>query len=259
MDQRSEEDVLDVDFEKSFGVTYLNVLKNQQLRRSADLFVAPRSAQDVRFFNMRETGMDALLRETEQAEFTGVVKVSNSQLRTRGGILLLRGRAVGALRNRGRDEEGAFGPLSRPPLPTEESLNSLGSDLRHESTLVMMYPSEEELVVPFSALFVGWPVTREDNLATMNFQKYIRQWLEQKEVTAVLAFSVEGAASFSFVRQGEFVGFYETKYAWFHQSSDDADSIISSYPVSGCEVSILPPPVESDPEFGFKLSSRWES
>lgn len=251
MDQWSEEDVLDFDFAKLFGFVPLNVIEaRHELRRSTDIFIAPRTAGEVRYFSMRETKVDDILRETEHANFTGIVKVSNSDLKSRGGVLLLRGRAVGAVRNE---------LISPHTEPTEDSLIAMGADLGHESSLVMIYPVPEEVVIPMSSLFLGYPVERNDDYESLEYHDYIQDWLQSRAGTAALAFTQEKQTYLSFICQGGFVGFYEIDTARFDDYPQRVDKVLARYPSSSCEVCILPPELESASAFGFKLSSRWES
>jgi hypothetical protein len=95
-------------------------------------------------------------------------------------MLLYRGRAIGCI---------ATSRSTPDNQPTEVSLQSMLADLECLDTEVRVYDLPENIVLPMSALFLGYPVQRNDNYDGRAYTDYICNWFEGKKQTACLVIS----------------------------------------------------------------------
>jgi hypothetical protein len=179
---------------------------------------------------------------------TGCVKAFCEPRKSRSAVLLYKGRAVGCI----------YGNKQlREPLPTESSLQMMLSDCQTPDTHLVMYGLPEEVTLAMSALFLGYPVERSDDLDARSYMDYIMSWFQQKEQTACLAFSLPASSAtlLAFVYRGQFVGSFYVETQEFSTDITFVYSLIQQDAQSRVEASILPPELTSTAvRLGFSLS-----
>jgi len=235
-------------FVKEFGVIPINHLEpTHELRRAIDLFMVPEGDESVEFFRTDALNPSDFVSGLEDEEFTGVIKFSNKMRMMRGALLLYRGRCVGAV---------CADKLDPNTKATEDSLSSLLLEMKFAATSVMKYRQRDELVLPYSALFLGYPVERQDDYPTRDYYDYIADFFTQKDSTATLAFSYELRTALVFFYKGDLVGFYDVDDVTFDAGDVRLKRFMERMPQAVLEASILPPEVVAPGVgYGFRMSS----
>lgn len=223
---------------------------NFKLRRAIDLILPPvdKSQQPNKMKIAESDDLLWLITDLEGGMRTGCVKAFCERRKSRAAVLLYKGRAVGCIYGNKELKE---------QLPTEHSLQMMLSDCQTPDTQLLMYGLPEEVTLAMSALFLGYPVDRSDDLNARQYMDYIMGWFAQKEQTACLAFSLpmSGATLLAFVHKGAFVGSFYVETQEFSRDINFVYNVIAQDPQSRVEASILPPELTSPAvRFGFSLS-----
>ncbi len=223
---------------------------NFKLRRAIDLILPPvdKSQQPNKMKIAESDDLLWLITDLEGGMRTGCVKAFCEPKKSRAAVLLYKGRAVGCIYGNKELKE---------PLPTEHSLQMMLSDCQTPETQLLMYGLPEEVTLAMSALFLGYPVERSDDLDARSYMDYIMSWFSQKEQTACLAFSLQmsGATLLAFVHRGQFVGSFYVETQEFSRDINFVYNTITQDPQARVEASILPPELTSAAvRFGFSLS-----
>lgn len=199
-------------------------------------------------FKIADYDLEWLITDLEGGMRTGCVKASSEDRLSRAAMLLYRGRAVGCI----------YGCKSMPDtLPTEQSLQTMLTDLSLPETKVMIYDLPENVTLAMSALFLGYPVTRSDDYDARSYMDYICSWFESKGQTACLAISLKQtmATCLVFIYKGQFCGAFYVEDQKFTQDKQFVYELLRNDPSSSVEASILPPEMTSSAvRFGFSLS-----
>ncbi|MBX9686278.1 MAG: hypothetical protein K2X27_06220 [Candidatus Obscuribacterales bacterium] len=236
--------------ERAFLVYAQGKPMNIRLRRAIDLILPPldKNQQPNKMRIGQGEDLIWLITDLEGGMRTGCVKAFCEPRKSRAAVLLYKGRAVGCI----------YGNKQlRDPLPTESSLQMMLSDCQTPDTHLVMYGLPEEVTLAMSALFLGYPVERSDDLDARSYMDYIMSWFQQKEQTACLAFSLpaSGATLLAFVHKGQFVGSFYVETQEFSRDIEFVYNLIRQDPQSRVEASILPPELTSTSvRLGFSLS-----
>lgn len=236
--------------ERAFLVYAEGKPMNIRLRRAIDLILPPldKNQQPNKMRIGQGDDLLWLITDLEGGMRTGCVKAFCEPKKSRSAVLLYKGRAVGCI----------YGNKQlREPLPTESSLQMMLKDCTTPDTHLVMYGLPEEVTLAMSALFLGYPVERSDDLDAKSYMDYIMSWFTQKEQTACLAFSLpsSGATLLAFIYKGSFVGSFYVETQEFSRDINFVYNLIQSDPQSRCEASILPPELTSaSVRLGFSLS-----
>lgn len=235
--------------EAAFAVWAQNEPVNFKLRRAIDL-ILPSIGEDqgteVRM-DAFDDDPDLLIMQLEGGMRTGCVKAFCEPRKSRSAVLLYKGRAVGCI----------YGNKSLPePHPTEPSLQMMLNDLQEPDTNLLIYDLPEEVTLAMSALFLGYPVERNDDLDARSYVDYIGSWLRQKNQTACLAISTSaGATMLAFVYKGDFVGTFDVEEQKYNPDVQFILNLLSNDKGANVSASILPPEMTSaSVRFGFSLS-----
>jgi hypothetical protein len=232
----------------AFAVWAQNEVPNFKLRRAIDL-ILPSIAEDKGMTcNIGEEfgDIEMLIMNLEGGMRTGCVKAFCEPRKSRSAVLLFKGRAVGCI----------YGNKTLPePQPTEPSLQMMLSDLQEPDTSLLIYDLPEEVTLPMSALFLGYPVERNDDLDGRSYLDYIGSWLHQKEQTACIAISAAGGTTLAFVFKGKYVGSFYVEEQRFDADINVMYQLLESDRGAQVSASILPPEMTSSSvRFGFSLS-----
>jgi hypothetical protein len=236
--------------DRAFMVYAKDKPMNIRLRRAIDLILPPldKNQQPNKMRIGQEDDLLWLITDLEGGMRTGCVKAFCEPRKSRSAVLLYRGRAVGCI----------YGNKQmREPLPTESSLQMMLNDCQTPDTHLVMYGLPEEVTLSMSALFLGYPVDRTDDLDARSYMDYIMNWFQQKEQTACLAFSLpaSGATLLAFVYRGRFVGSFYVETQEFSRDINVVYNLIQQDAQSRVEASILPPELTSTSvRLGFSLS-----
>lgn len=233
--------------EAAFAVWARNEPVNFKLRRAIDLILP--SIGDDKGSNIRigDEDLEWLITDLEGGMRTGCVKAFCEPRKSRSAVLLYRGRAVGCI----------YGNKTLPePQPTEPSLQMMLTDLQEPDTELLIYDLPEDVTLAMSALFLGYPVERNDDLDGRSYLDYIGSWLQQKEQTACLAINTSnGATCLAFVHKGRYVGAFYVDEKKFDPNIQFVFDLLNSDRSAMVSASILPPELTSSSvRFGFSLS-----
>lgn len=223
---------------------------NFKLRRAIDLILPPvdKSQQPNKMKIAESDDLLWLITDLEGGMRTGCVKAFCEPKKSRAAVLLYKGRAVGCIYgNKDLKEQ----------LPPELSLQMMLNDCQTPDTQLLMYGLPEEVTLAMSALFLGYPVDRSDDLNARQYMDYIMGWFAQKEQTACLVFSfpMSGATLLAFIHLGVFCGSFYVETQEFSRDINFVYNVISQDPHVRCDATILPPELTSPAvRFGFSLS-----
>lgn len=220
---------------------------NFKLRRAIDLILPAITSEDITNLRIGDEDLEWLITTLEGGMRTGCVKAFCEPRKSRSAVLLFRGRAVGCI----------YGSKTLPePQPTEPSLQMMLGDLREPETNVVIYDLPEEVTLAMSALFLGYPVDRNDEYDARSYIEYIGSWLNKREQTACLAISLTGGGTcLAFVHKGKFCGSFYVEDQKFSADAKLVFDLIGNDPQAQVSASILPPEMTSaSVRFGFSLS-----
>lgn len=219
-----------------------------RFRRATDLILPSIAGEMPSKVKAGDVDVRWIISDLEAGKRTGCVKSFSEEKKSRAAMLLYRGRAVGCV----------YGSETMiEPQPTEPSLHMMFADMLLNDTEILIYDLPEEVVLAFSALFLGYPVERKDTLDARSYTDYIVDWLHGKQLTACLAFSFPSRlrTSLSFIHQGNFVGSFYVEEQKFSSDPAFVYELISEDPATKTEASILPPEMTlSSVRYGFKLT-----
>lgn len=222
--------------------------KKFHLKRATDLILPPMEDDTPEKFTIAENDLEWLITIIEGGMVTGCVKASSEERLSRAAMLLYRGRAVGCI----------YGCKSMPETqPTEQSLQQMLADLELPQTSVTKYDLPEDVTLAMSALFLGYPVQRNDDYDARSYMDYICNWFEGKQQTACLAITLpsNAATCLGFIYKGKFCGAFYVEDQKFTREREFVYELLKRDPQAMVEASILPPEMTSSAvRFGFSLS-----
>ncbi len=235
--------------EAAFSVWFENTNpRSFHMKRATDLMIPPISAEYAVRINMEEYDLEWLITDLEGGARTCCVKASCESNKSRSSLLLYRGRVLGCI----------YGSRSTPDTrPTEESLQMMLTSLNFSDSEVEIYDLPESVVLAMSALFLGYPVYRNDDYDTRAYMDYICGWFEGKQLTACLAITLPSNAStcLAFVYRGQFCGAFYVEDQRFTTDREFVYQLFRNDPKANIEASILPSELTSSSvRFGFSLS-----
>ncbi len=218
-------------------------------RRAIDLIPLPVVGEMPAWYKLDEHGPSDLVTDLEGNQQTGCLRFTSPASKSRGTVLLLRGRATGCIYGNRH---------SLDPVPTEPSLRLLFRTLIDDpSAEVLIHDLPEEVVLPMSALFLGYAVERKDSLDAPSYIEYMLGWLKGKELTACLTVSQPTTLStaLAFICEGDFVGTFYVEDQTFSTEIDYLNDLVAKDALTRVEPSILPPEMHrgSLDRFGFNL------
>ena len=155
--------------------------------------------QMCRLLILPNTILEWLITDLEGGMRTGCLKASSETIRSRGAMLLYRGRCVGCV----------YSNKKEPDCPAqEEALQCMVADLHVPDTKVVLYDMPENLILASSALFLGYPVEKQEGGNVRSHFDYTLEWLAQKKHTACLtiALTVRLMHCFVYIYRGQYAG-----------------------------------------------------
>lgn len=222
--------------------------KRFRLRRAIDLVMPPIDLESLNTYRMADYDLEWLITDLEGGMRTGCMKSTSEQQLSRSAVLLYRGKAVGCI----------YGCKSAPDAkPTEESLTSMLSDLSAPDAVVNIYDLPEEVTVAMSALFLGFPVERDESKDAKTQFDYFMTWFTQNGSSACLAISMPTTKStcLVFVHKGKFGGSFHVEDQVYTQEPAAIYQLFANDPNCKVEASMLQPEMTAaGSRFGYSLS-----
>ncbi len=235
--------------EKAFGVWAPHAQPRQfNLKRATDLILPPLSAEGLKEFKIADYDVEWLITDLEGGMRTGCVKASSQEKRSRSAVLLYKGRAVGCIHSSKQMPD---------TMPTEQALHGMLADLELPDTVIRLYDLPENVTLSMSALFLGYPVQRDDSYDARAYMDYICSWFANKKQTACLAIALPGksATCLGFIYAGQFCGAFYVEDQYFSQEKEFVYELLRDDRDAYVEASILPAEMTSSAvRFGFSLS-----
>lgn len=234
--------------DQAFSVWAQATPRKFHLKRATDLILPPVDGSTPSTMAMSEYDLEWLITDLEGGMRTGCVKASSEERLSRSAMLLYRGRAVGCI----------YGRKSMPDsMPTEQSLTLMLQDLSLPQTKLTMYDLPEDVTLAMSALFLGYPVQRSDDLDARSYMDYLCNWFAEKQQTACLAITLLSTAAncLVFVTRGQYAGAFYVEDQKYNRDRNYVYELLANEQGAGLEASILPPEMTSQAvRFGFSLS-----
>lgn len=226
------------------------VISGGRWRRATDIVLPPIDDQKARDFKIGEVNLDDLIKELESTGFTGCVKGFSEVYKSRSAALLYRGRVVGCI----------YGNESLQIRQTTEfSLQMMLHDLQDRSATVIIYTLPEEVTLSMSALFLGYPVERSDDLDARQYLDYICDWLQVKQETGCLSMDLPSthAIVLVYIHEGKYLGAFFVEHQQFSNDISFVYNLLRSEPGTQCAASFLPAEMttKTAEPLGFSLSA----
>lgn len=220
-----------------------------QFKRATDLFPPPLEVDSFLQIKMNNYESEWLVSDLESGQRTGCVRLINDKEKSRGAILVYRGRVVGCV----------FNSIESPETQsTKESLPLFVPALKQTDTVVTLYDLPENLVLAKCSLFLGYPVQREDEYNSLDYYRYIMDWFKKEGGTACLAVSLSGGRGIvlGYVHQAELIGSFSVDEQIYSSEKEIFEALLEHDSECKMAISILPPEfAELFSTYGFKLSS----
>lgn len=213
-----------------------------KIRRATDWLMTSGAADGAEL-----NGPDDLqrwIRMMEAGARTGCCKFSCDQTRSRGAILLHRGKCVGCIYSNQQQKDS---------LPTNEAVALLLNDCKSTGTQATVCDWPEEVVLSMAALFLGTPMEPSIDGGARLYMDQTMNLLAAEKSTGCLTFklAMTGAILFAFVFQGEFVGSFYVEIQQFSRNKSFVYNLITQDPHASVSASVLPARATSD--FGISL------
>lgn len=180
-----------------------------------------------------------------QNSYTGIVKFKYPRFNSFGALVLFRGRCTGAMFT----QEGQPDTLS-----TEESLPQLYKAMALLGADVISYTLPEEIILPISAAYIGYPVQPVLEDPHRNFD-YLLEWFsKQSSIALVVINSKMSGTIFAYFFKGELVGWFCVELQRFSLNRQEVIEFVRDNADIELYVSILPNEVVAKSFlFGFEL------
>lgn len=220
-----------------------------QLRRATDLILPPLTTESVNSFAVADYDLEWLITDLEGGMRTGCLKASSESKLSRSAMLFYKGRVVGCI----------YGCKSMPDkqLTTEEAMQATLGDLKAKDALVKIYDLPENIILPMSSLFLGYPVQGNNGADATSYTEYLTNWFAGKQQTACLAVNIPTKVStcLGFYYNGQFVGAFSVEEQKLVKDRKFLYELLRQNADANVEASILPPEmISSAVRFGFSLS-----
>ncbi len=215
-------------------------------RRGVDLIPPPPEDNDnVREITLETSDLKELLKELEDENYTGCMRVVSELRKSRCALLFYRGRVVTCL----------YTSTNVDQHPIEQSINMLLNDLKAPQARLIMYELSEQVVLPLSALQLGYSLERSDNLDAREYLDYLGKWIAEKEQTACIALTLSnGECCLALVHDTRLVGAYYVEHRYYLDDVQAVYDFVSNDKTARITACILPKEVTALPAvFGYSL------
>lgn len=216
-----------------------------ELDNSTDILPPPLSISELAPLDLIGHKLGDYLDWFTQNSYTGIVKFKYPRFNSFGALVLFRGRCTGAMFT----QEGQPDTLS-----TEESLPQLYKAMSLLGADVVSYTLPEEIILPISAAFLGYPIqpARED--PHQNFDFLLEWFMKQGSIALVVINSKKSGTIFAYFYKGELIGWFCVKLQRFSLNRLEVIEFVRDNADIELYVSILPNEIVAKSFlFGFEL------
>lgn len=216
-------------------------------KRATDV-IPPPPGDNLNRLRQRQGGdFRALVAEVEDEKLTGIIKGTSKERRTRCGLIVFNGRAVG----------GMFSSYNSPGMQgTEQSIKSALLEFDFPDTEIETYPVDEAIILPFSTLFLGCslePADEEDPKLYLEAVFNVFR-AEKKTSCIVVAFPSIAETCLLFVSGGKFCGMFSVNDQIISSNLDPLYKMLEAHPDAFAEANVFPREQENEPlKLGFAL------
>lgn len=214
-------------------------------KRITDLLLPSSFSDAVALHSSSSYTCSKLLEDVETGKVTGCIKTSNQRAKSRGGILLYRGRCVGCVR---------IAHDSPLPLPTSDSIKLILQDLNDADTTFTLFLMKEPIIRAYSSLFLGHLVDQEPmGEPPLLYFHRVRKCYERDSSTGTIVLMTEAAETYIFLfDRGDFVGAYSVSGQLLLRLPKDITPLLDNSAFSGSDGSVLSDPLPE--EYGYIMS-----
>lgn len=247
---------LPTESETAFAVWADSHPRTYKLRRAIDVVLPAASADEVREYTVGDANLKDVFDEIEQNAFTGCIKSECESRKSRSAALIYKGRVVGCI-------YGTRTPSD--PYQTEVALNMMMLDFRSEDTAIKIYPLPDQVVLPMSAMFLGFPapvdnfLKGDEDALVQSVVEICDELVERKEtgcITATLPKSQQ--LCLVYVHAGKCPGFFNVDFQRFSASLEELQQLIVEDIDARLELFLLPSEMTSPHvTFGYSLTGAY--
>ena len=218
---------------------------NVIFRRATDLMIPPLKVSDIVALSGGKAAIAELKRFFKGK--SGILKAANERKRSRMAALILNGKFVGSFFH-AKEQQDTY--------PTDGSLEFLAKDLYEDDTKMQMYIMPDFFILPFSSLFLGYPVKRDDDYTALEYFEFVLDWFEKEKSTACLAasFSNGRGMCLAFIFNGYYIGCFDIESQRINLLRRDFEDLISRDSETLLDLSVYPDDMEVEgSEFGYSF------
>lgn len=216
-----------------------------ELDNPTDILPPPLSISELAPLDLIEHNLSDYLDWFTQNSYTGIVKFKYPRFNSFGALVLFRGRCTGAM----------FTQEGQPnTLPTQESLPQLYKAMSLLGADIVSYTLPEEIILPISAAFIGYPVQPVLEDPHQNFD-YLLEWFsKQSSIALVVINSKISGTIFAYFFKGELISWFCVELQRFSLNRQEVIEFVRDNADIELYVSILPNEVVAKSFlFGFEL------
>ncbi len=210
-----------------------------------DFLPPPLSISEWAPLNLIQHSLNDYLDWFRENAYTGIVKCKYSHFNSFGALVLFRGRCTGAIFVQdGQDET----------LPTKDALPQMYKAMALLGAEVVSYTLPEQIILPISAGFIGYPyqITKENR--RYNFDQIISSLKEQNSIAVLMFISKICGTTFAYVYQGETIGTFCVEEQLFTIKDEEFLDVDSNIEDVQLIIRTLPNEVVAESfQFGFEL------
>jgi len=214
-------------------------------KRITDLLLPSSFSDAVALHSSSSYTCSRLLEDVESGKITGGIKTSNQRAKSRGGILLYRGRCTGCVR---------IAHDSPLPLPTSDSIKLILQDLGADDTTFTLFLMPEPIVRAYSSLFLGQLVEQEPmGEPPLLYFHRVRKCYERDSSTGTIVLMTAAAETYIFLfDRGDFVGAYSVSEQLLLRLPKDITPLLDNSVFTGSDGSVLNSSLPE--EYGYIMS-----
>ena len=239
------------DQENAFSIWVDSYPSNQSVRRAIDLFMPSVSGKLLHELKCSNCDAKQLLTDLELAHFTGCIKARSEEKKSRSAMLIIKGRVVGAIYGK-KDAQETY--------PVDKATKMLAADLLEPETLLTVYELPEPVVLSMAALFLGVPISRDNDKSTADFIDHALMSMKISNETGCITIAQDSdlISTILFVFEGNLEGAYNIQSQTYTEDSALIVQETKEKNSATIEAHLLPGHLLSEAvTFGYKLSGAF--
>ncbi len=218
----------------------------RKYKRATDLLPPPLRISEFAPVDLNLHKLSEHMTWFEETEYTGIIRFTYEFFKCRGAMVLFNGRCVGCMFHSETESQDKA---------TETSLGVMLDCMAFPGGETVSYTLPEEIVLPISAAFLGYPVSPPPNMTAHQYYDYVSDWFYKQESIALIA-TLSQSAGFlmAYVYKGEIAGCFEVEKQEFTLGAEAADRFLKENSDLEIMVSVLPNEMASKAAmYGYKL------